>query len=209
MHAKAERMTGRLHAAETPSIANLWKQDWVKRHCQHQQQTIYFSCSGSLRYGGHGTIIMTDHSQDANLSATQQPHTTWHWRMTTIQPFKNYLFQHAWLQSRLYSCQWTVWVIFLIFFLLQEHWLTPANLCQFNAHLVYFTRGCSAVTNWVDSGMLVGRPFGGVIAMISNCLRKSHANNLLLRSLRYHQSWKLHNCQRLFIMLRHTWQITL
>lgn len=56
-------------------------------------------------------------------------------------------------------------------FLLQEHWLTPANLCKFNIFSDYFTFGCSAMNNCVDSGMLVGRPFGGVIAMISNSLR--------------------------------------
>jgi len=49
-------------------------------------------------------------------------------------------------------------------FLLQKHWLTPANLHKFDEHFTnYFSFGCSAMSNTVESGMLRGRPFGGVI----------------------------------------------
>ena len=57
-------------------------------------------------------------------------------------------------------------------FLLQEHWLTPANLHRFDSFDdSYFSFGCSAMTKHVETGMLRGRPFGGVVALISNDLR--------------------------------------
>ena len=56
-------------------------------------------------------------------------------------------------------------------FMLQEHWLTPANLCKFDMFSDYFSFGCSAMTKQVESGLLVGRPFGGVIIMVKNDLR--------------------------------------
>jgi len=57
--------------------------------------------------------------------------------------------------------------------LLQEHWLTPANLNKFDQCFDnYFTFGCSAMANAVEAGIIKGRPFGGVISMISNDLRK-------------------------------------
>jgi hypothetical protein len=56
-------------------------------------------------------------------------------------------------------------------FLSQEHWLTPDNLCKFDIFSNYFTFDCSAMNNCVDSEMLVGQPFGGVITMLSNSLR--------------------------------------
>ena len=57
-------------------------------------------------------------------------------------------------------------------FLLQEHWLTPANLHKFDKHFVdYFSFGCSAMSAAVESGMLRGRPFGGVICLVKNTLR--------------------------------------
>lgn len=59
-----------------------------------------------------------------------------------------------------------------MFFLLQEHWLTPANLYKFDKHFIgYFSFGCSAMTTAVESGMLRGRPFGGVICLIKSSLR--------------------------------------
>ena len=51
--------------------------------------------------------------------------------------------------------------------LIQEHWLTPANLNKFDKFNKYFTFGCSAMSAAVESGLLKGRPFGGVMAMIS------------------------------------------
>jgi len=47
-------------------------------------------------------------------------------------------------------------------FLLQEHWLTPANLFKLDKFTEYFTFGCSAMSKTVESGILRGRPFGGV-----------------------------------------------
>ena len=58
-------------------------------------------------------------------------------------------------------------------FLLQEHWLTPANLNKFDKYFGdYFTFGSSAMVDSVGAGILKGRPFGGVICMINNDLRK-------------------------------------
>jgi len=52
-------------------------------------------------------------------------------------------------------------------FMCQEHWLTPANLCKFNDHFLnYFTFGCSAMTDRIQSGPLYGRPYGGVITLV-------------------------------------------
>ena len=56
--------------------------------------------------------------------------------------------------------------------LVQEHWLTPANLHKFDDFFPdYFSFGCSAMTNRVQSGILFGRPYGGVMSLISNKLR--------------------------------------
>ena len=56
--------------------------------------------------------------------------------------------------------------------LLQEHWLTPANLNKFDSHFTnYFSFGCSAMSTIVQTGMLRGRPFGGVISLVKNSLR--------------------------------------
>ena len=50
-------------------------------------------------------------------------------------------------------------------FLLQEHWLTPANMVNFDTRFTdYFSFGSSAMSRHVESGlsgMLRGRPFGG------------------------------------------------
>ena len=57
--------------------------------------------------------------------------------------------------------------------LLQEHWLTPANLFNFDKHFTnYFSFGCSALSKQLETGMLRGRPYGGVITLIKNNLRK-------------------------------------
>lgn len=58
-------------------------------------------------------------------------------------------------------------------FLVQEHWLTPANLSRLDKYFPdYFSFGCSAMTKCVESGMLRGRPFGGVMTLINKRLRK-------------------------------------
>jgi len=52
-------------------------------------------------------------------------------------------------------------------FMLQEHWLTPANLCKFNEMFpAYFGFGISALCNKVESGPLVGRPYGGAFILL-------------------------------------------
>lgn len=57
--------------------------------------------------------------------------------------------------------------------LLQEHWLTPANLYLFDRDFPdYFVVGSSAMSRHVQEGMLSGRPFGGVAILIKNNLRK-------------------------------------
>ena len=58
-------------------------------------------------------------------------------------------------------------------FLLQEHWLTPDNLCKFETYFSgYFSFGSSAMSRCVESGMLRGRPFGGVIILVKKNLRE-------------------------------------
>ena len=53
-------------------------------------------------------------------------------------------------------------------FLLQEHLLTPANMHKIDDYFYdYFSFGCSAMSKCVESGVLVGRPFGGVISIIA------------------------------------------
>jgi exonuclease III len=57
-------------------------------------------------------------------------------------------------------------------FMLQEHWLTPANLNKFDDYFPeYFPFGSSAMENSVGLGPLVGRPYGGVLILIKECLR--------------------------------------
>jgi len=53
-------------------------------------------------------------------------------------------------------------------FLLQEHWLIPANLYKFDKHFEgFFSVGCSATSTAVETDML-RRPFGGVMSLINN-----------------------------------------
>ena len=49
----------------------------------------------------------------------------------------------------------------------QEHWLTPANLNKFEVYFSdFFAFGVSAMSSVVESDMLRGRPFSGVITLI-------------------------------------------
>jgi len=55
--------------------------------------------------------------------------------------------------------------------LLQEHWLTPAKLGLFESHFVnYFAFGCSAMLDCIETGMLRGRPYRGVICLVAKRL---------------------------------------
>ena len=81
-------------------------------------------------------------------------------------------------------------------FMLQEHWLTPMNLCLFEKHFdSYFAFGSSALVNCVESGMLRGRPFGGVITLINNKLVRlialQYAARKCKQNKRYHTSASL------------------
>jgi len=50
---------------------------------------------------------------------------------------------------------------------LQEHWLTPSKLHLFHKHFPgYFFSGSSAMSNIIETGMLRGRPFGGVAILV-------------------------------------------
>jgi len=50
--------------------------------------------------------------------------------------------------------------------LVQENWPTPASLHKFDDFLIdYFSLGCSAMVNFVQSWILYGRPYGGVITL--------------------------------------------
>jgi len=56
-------------------------------------------------------------------------------------------------------------------FMLQEHWLTPANLVKFNSDFPDYTLfGSSALVNKVESGPLIGRPYGGTAILVKNDL---------------------------------------
>jgi exonuclease III len=67
--------------------------------------------------------------------------------------------------------------------MLQEHWLTPANLDKFDEFLPnYFKFGSSAMESRVASGPLIGRPFGGVMMLIKNSL--CHATECVYRAER-------------------------
>ena len=63
-------------------------------------------------------------------------------------------------------------ILFYVIILLQEHWLTPDNLIKFQQHFVdYFTYGSSAMLGCHQSGMLRGRPFGGVMTLVRKDMR--------------------------------------
>jgi exonuclease III len=55
--------------------------------------------------------------------------------------------------------------------LIQEHWLTPANLYKLHDFDGYYAFGRSAMNNAIAQRPLYGRPFGGVGASIKNSLR--------------------------------------
>jgi len=58
-------------------------------------------------------------------------------------------------------------------FMLQEHWLPPCNLNRFDKmYLDYFTFGSSAMISSTESGLLSGRPFGGVMMLINKDLQR-------------------------------------
>lgn len=56
--------------------------------------------------------------------------------------------------------------------LIQEHWLTPTNLIKLDKFIGYVAYGCSAMSDAVESGLLRGRPFGGVSILINKNIRQ-------------------------------------
>ena len=57
-------------------------------------------------------------------------------------------------------------------FVCQERWLTPANLHKFHDHFnSNFAFGSSAMSNEIETGILRGRPFGGLVSLIRSDLR--------------------------------------
>ena len=57
--------------------------------------------------------------------------------------------------------------------MVQEHWLTPARLRLFESRFAdYFAFGGSAMSSCLESGMLRGRSYGGVMTLIKKSLRK-------------------------------------
>ena len=63
--------------------------------------------------------------------------------------------------------------------LVQEHWQTPANISNILNFSTYHTGyGISAMNACVDSGVLYGRPYGGVAILVRNSL-VTHINSIL------------------------------
>ena len=55
-------------------------------------------------------------------------------------------------------------------FMLQEHWLTPANMHKLNNfHKKYINYGISAMEAAVEHSILKGRPYGGVCILVNQC----------------------------------------
>jgi len=56
--------------------------------------------------------------------------------------------------------------------MVQEHWLTPSKLCLFESRFVdYFAFGSYSKT-YLDSGMLRGRLYGGIVTLVKKDLRQ-------------------------------------
>jgi len=56
--------------------------------------------------------------------------------------------------------------------LLQEHWLTPANLYKFSENFPkYSSFDSSAMSSTVATGVLYGRPFEGVMTLVNKRLQ--------------------------------------
>ncbi len=62
----------------------------------------------------------------------------------------------------------------------QEHWLTPDNLCNLNKWSEFMVFSTSAMLARVESGPLFGRPFGGLGVIVNK--RLSHLCNLVYSS---------------------------
>jgi len=68
--------------------------------------------------------------------------------------------------------------------LVQEHWLTPHKLSNFEKYFAdYFSFGSSAMASCTESGFLRRRPFGGVMSLINKNLRKNILRLFVVRSV--------------------------
>lgn len=75
--------------------------------------------------------------------------------------------------------------------MMQEHWLTSANLYKLNSlSMDYFVFASSAMNECVDSGPLIGRPFGGTAILI---LKKYAPSTITLVSSERFTAVKLFN----------------
>jgi hypothetical protein len=69
-------------------------------------------------------------------------------------------------------------------FMLQEHWLTPSNLNKFEENFPsYMCFGSSAMSSQVESGILRGRPFGGLMTLVDKSLL--HCTEIVCAAERY------------------------
>ena len=92
-------------------------------------------------------------------------------------------------------------------FVLQEHWLTPAKLSMFeNDFPQYMCFGSSAMSSCVESGVVRGRPFGGVMTLVNKKVEFMLQNYLCIRSLCYCNCRKLINSERLYAVFRDSQQ---
>ena len=66
---------------------------------------------------------------------------------------------------------------------LQEHWLTPDKLIKLKDFPGYFAFGSSAMSHAVESGVLRGRPYGGVAILVKDSLR--HLMTTVIADERY------------------------
>jgi len=66
--------------------------------------------------------------------------------------------------------------------MLQEHWLTPANLFLFSKITTRYAFGRSAMSDRVTEG-LFGRPYGGTMVLVRNKLREVTKCVFLLRKI--------------------------
>ena len=68
--------------------------------------------------------------------------------------------------------------------LLQEHWLTPANLYRLDESFPQYVCFCSsAMRSSVESGVLYGRPYGGVAVLVNKNLQ--HCTEILCSAERF------------------------
>ena len=77
-------------------------------------------------------------------------------------------------------------------FLVQEHWLLQSNLYKFNQIFPdFYCYGSSAMDDSIKSGLLRGRPYGGVAILVANDL---HRHSRLLTATDRYCVIRIFNC---------------